>query len=82
MGTSDQGLSVTRIEMTGMPQAVDRLVAALSAHSEIIYDSRSDPDARGEAHCIAEAALPAEDAAPQVQTATRVTVQAVFACFP
>ncbi|MFF1482245.1 hypothetical protein ACFVYD_32630 [Streptomyces sp. NPDC058301] len=78
MGTSGQGLSVTRIELTGMSQAVDRLMAALSAQGEIIYDSRSDPDARGEVHCIAEAVLPGEGAAPEVQAATTVTVQAVL----
>ncbi|WP_371648256.1 MULTISPECIES: hypothetical protein [unclassified Streptomyces] len=78
MGTHEQGLSVTRIELTGVPQAVDRLMAALSAHGEIIYDSRSDLDARGEVHCIAEAVLPGEDAVPGAQGATTVTVQAVL----
>ncbi|MFD9791394.1 hypothetical protein ACFWXK_10630 [Streptomyces sp. NPDC059070] len=78
MGKADQGMSVTRIEMTGVPEAVDRLMAALSAQGEIIYDSRSGPDARGEVHCIAEAVLPGKETPPQVEAATTVTVQAVL----
>ncbi|MFD9484097.1 hypothetical protein [Streptomyces sp. NPDC059991] len=52
-------------------------MAVLSAAGEIIYDSRSDVDARGEVHCIAQVVLPGEDAAPGAHAAT-VTVQAVL----
>ncbi|MEV5433177.1 hypothetical protein [Streptomyces sp. NPDC052701] len=46
--------SYTRIHLSGPPEAVARLIAALGAAGEIIFDHRSAPDARGDVVCTAQ----------------------------
>ncbi|MFF7858761.1 hypothetical protein [Streptomyces sp. NPDC007904] len=48
--------SYTKIQMSGPPEAVARLMAALGGAGEIIFDHRSEPDARGEVACTARVA--------------------------
>lgn len=55
-------------------------MGALSGCAEIRFDSRSEPDARGEVTCtVALVSVPGqEEAAPVAPDAATVTVQAVF----
>lgn len=46
----------TRIQMSGPPEAIARLMAALSGVGEIIFDHRSAPDDRGDVVCTARVA--------------------------
>lgn len=66
-----------KVEMTGPPGAVSRLMEALSGIAEIHFDSRSDPDARGEVTCTAEVATVPGQEAPLAGTVT-FTVQALL----
>ncbi|MCZ1012268.1 hypothetical protein [Streptomyces lydicus] len=67
----------TKVEMTGSPGAVSRLMEALSGVAEVHFDSRSDPDARGEVTCTAEMATVPGHETPLTGTVT-FTVQAVL----
>lgn len=49
--------SYTKIQLSGPPEAVARLMVALSGVGEIIFDHRSAPDARGEVTCTARVAI-------------------------
>ncbi len=69
----------TRVEMTGPSSEVGRLMEALSGSAEIRFDSRSDPDARGEVTCIAEVAtVPGQQMPAAASASVTVTVQAVL----
>lgn len=48
--------SYTRVQLSGPPQAVARLMAALGGAGEIIFDHRSEPDVRGDVACTARVA--------------------------
>ncbi|MFF9158248.1 hypothetical protein ACF1AB_39160 [Streptomyces sp. NPDC014846] len=48
MSAQDSGPAFTQVRLAGTAAEVDRLVAALSGDAEVIFDSASDPDARGE----------------------------------
>jgi len=71
--------SFTRVEMTGSPGEVDRLVTVLSGASEIVSDSRSEPDARGEVTSITEVvAHPGPTGVPEAPATAKVTLQVVL----
>ncbi|MFI1203558.1 hypothetical protein ACH4VR_29700 [Streptomyces sp. NPDC020883] len=70
-------LSFIQVEMTGPPDQVSRLVAALGGEGEIIYDSPSAPDDRGHVSRLVQVvtheagqapSVPAREAAVTVQT--------------
>ncbi|MFI8194517.1 hypothetical protein ACIF8T_38370 [Streptomyces sp. NPDC085946] len=44
----------TQVQLSGPPEAVNRLMAALSGAGEVIFDHRSAPDVRGDVQCTAE----------------------------
>lgn len=46
--------SYSAVELSGPPEAVARLMAALGAAGEVIFDHRSAPDARGDVACRAK----------------------------
>ncbi|MFI9772747.1 hypothetical protein ACIHJG_38800 [Streptomyces sp. NPDC052415] len=46
--------SYSAIKLSGPPQAVARLMAALATAGEVIFDHRSAPDARGDVTCTAK----------------------------
>ncbi|MFB6984634.1 hypothetical protein ACNPQN_32825 [Streptomyces sp. NPDC056297] len=48
--------SYTKIEMSGSPEAVAQLMAALSGVGEVIFDHRSTPNTRGDVVCTARVA--------------------------
>ncbi|MFI2437128.1 hypothetical protein [Streptomyces sp. NPDC018693] len=50
------GPSYTRVQLSGPPEAVGQLMAALGGAGQIIFDSRSEPDARGDVACTARVA--------------------------
>ncbi|MEV5426350.1 hypothetical protein AB0K85_26850 [Streptomyces cellulosae] len=50
------GPSYTKVQLSGPPEAVGRLMAALGGAGQIIFDSRTKPDARGEISCTARVA--------------------------
>ncbi|MEV4333448.1 hypothetical protein AB0K02_23380 [Streptomyces sp. NPDC049597] len=43
----------TQVQLVGPAEAVDRLMGALSGVSEVIFDARSEPDARGDVTGVA-----------------------------
>ncbi|MEU8733605.1 hypothetical protein AB0C68_30020 [Streptomyces tendae] len=43
----------TKVQMSGPPEAVARLMAVLGGSCEIIFDHRADPNARGDVSCTA-----------------------------
>ncbi|MGZ2361700.1 hypothetical protein LRE75_34340 [Streptomyces sp. 372A] len=46
--------SYSAVELSGPPQAVARLMAALATAGEVIFDHRSAPDVRGDVACRAK----------------------------
>ncbi|MFI2437132.1 hypothetical protein [Streptomyces sp. NPDC018693] len=46
--------SYSAVKLSGPPEAVARLMAALAAAGEIIFDHRSAPDVRGDVACTAK----------------------------
>jgi hypothetical protein len=46
--------SYSAVHLSGPPQAVARLMTALAAAGEVIFDHRSAPDARGDVACTAK----------------------------
>jgi len=77
--SSDSDLSFIQMKLTGPPGAVDRLMVLLSGKAEVIFDSRSGPDARGEVTCTAEVVThPGHDHVPERPGRATVTLQAVL----
>ncbi len=56
MPVDDLGPSYTRVQLSGPPEAVGQLMAALGRVGEIIFDNRTEPDARGKVACTARVA--------------------------
>lgn len=75
--SSASGQSSTRIELTGAPDEISRLVALIGSTGKIIYDSRSLPDPRGLVTALVQVHSPRRDA-PVPTRAAEVTVQAVL----
>lgn len=48
--------SYAKVQLSGPPEAVARLMAALAGVGEIVFDHRSAPDARGDVACTARVA--------------------------
>ncbi|MEE1736414.1 hypothetical protein PUR49_07860 [Streptomyces sp. BE147] len=46
--------SYSAVELSGPPEAVARLMAALAAAGDVIFDHRSAPDVRGDVACRAK----------------------------
>ncbi|MEU5193719.1 hypothetical protein AB0G86_06595 [Streptomyces scabiei] len=46
--------SYSAVQLSGPPEAVARLMAALATAGEIIFDHRSAPDGRGDVACTAK----------------------------
>jgi len=78
VSSSSPDRSITRVELTGPPTGVDQLVSAMSGTGEVIHDSRSEPNARGEVTGIAEVVTASGTDVPVPPAAARVTLQAVF----
>lgn len=57
--------SYTRVELSGPPEAVARLMTALAGVSEVIFDHRSAPDDRGDVACTARVVTYDGAAGPQ-----------------
>ncbi|MFI8186719.1 hypothetical protein ACIF70_40490 [Actinacidiphila glaucinigra] len=68
----------TRVQLTGPPGEVDRLMAVLASMSEVVFDSRSEPDARGDVSCVAQVLTHPSPAGPVADGRVSVTVQAVL----
>ncbi|WP_327411178.1 hypothetical protein OG458_42490 (plasmid) [Streptomyces sp. NBC_01281] len=79
MSVPGPGPSYTKVQLSGPPDEVGRLMAALGSVGEIIFDSRSEPDARGDVSCTARVAThpSPRPVDPSVQQAD-VTVQSTF----
>ncbi|MET8816449.1 hypothetical protein ABZW47_31170 [Streptomyces sp. NPDC004549] len=46
--------SYVKVQLSGPPEAVSRLMAALAGAGEVIFDHRAAPDARGDVECRAK----------------------------
>lgn len=71
--------SYSAVQLSGPPQAVARLMAALATAGEIIFDHRSAPDARGDVACTAKVvtyeAASQEAAAEQAEVVVQSTLR-------
>ncbi|WP_330342663.1 hypothetical protein [Streptomyces sp. NBC_00557] len=66
----------TKVELSGPPEAIARLMAALGEAGEIIFDHRSAPDTRGDVACTARVAtLSAPQQPVQASGTAEVVVQ-------
>jgi hypothetical protein len=78
--------SYSAIKLSGPPQAVARLMTALSTAGEIIFDHRSAPDARGDVACTAKVvtyeAAGQEAAAGQAEVVVQSTLRLDTVCRP
>lgn len=78
MSESSPGPAFTQVQLIGPPMEVERLMAALSRVAEVIFDARSEPDARGDVTGVARVVThPAVLAAAGARTVA-VTVQTVL----
>ena len=75
---SSPGPAFTRVELMGPAGEVGRLMAALAGVAEVVFDSRSEPDARGDVSCVARVVTHPAPSIPGSQGAVSVTVQAVL----
>ncbi|MFG3207348.1 hypothetical protein [Streptomyces sp. NPDC048192] len=76
MSMPEQAPQYTKVELSGPPEAIARLMAALGEAGEVIFDHRSAPDARGDVTCTARVATLATQQQPaQVSGAADVVVQ-------
>lgn len=71
------GQSSTRIELTGSPEQVSRLVAMIGNTGVIVFDTRSQPDPRGMVTALVQVRAPDQESPVPTRTAA-VTVQTVF----
>lgn len=78
VGTPEQapGPSYVRVQLSGPPETVAVMMAALGGTGEIVFDARSSPDPRGDVTCTARVAH-APASAPASAWAD-VVVQATF----
>ncbi|MEE1737051.1 hypothetical protein PUR49_11145 [Streptomyces sp. BE147] len=74
---SAPGPSYTAIELTGAPDRVSRIVAAIGSTGEIIFDSRSEPNPRDEVTALVRVLTHDPESTAPAGTAA-VTVQAVL----
>ncbi|CAL9676936.1 hypothetical protein SUDANB105_07978 [Streptomyces sp. enrichment culture] len=72
------GPAFTQVKLTGPPAEVDRLMAVLSASAEIISDSQSDPDARGEVERVAHLVTHPDPRPVPAEGGMSVTVQSTL----
>ncbi|HWU10272.1 MAG TPA: hypothetical protein VN520_28535 [Streptomyces sp.] len=76
--SSASGQSSTRIELSGTPDQISRIVALIgSSIGEIIFDSRSQPDPRGMVTALIQVRSADLESSIPTRTAA-VTVQAVL----
>jgi hypothetical protein len=75
--SSASGQSSTRIELTGNPNQISRLVALIGTTGEIVFDSRSQPDPRGMVTALVQVRARGQETPVPTPTAA-VTVQAVL----
>lgn len=75
--SSASGQSSTRIELTGAPDQINRLVALISSIGEIVFDTRSQPDPRGLVTALVQVRAHGRETPVPTRTAA-VTVQAVL----
>ncbi|MET8816424.1 hypothetical protein ABZW47_31040 [Streptomyces sp. NPDC004549] len=68
----------TRVQLSGPPEAVTRLMAALGGAAEIIFDHRSAPDTRGEVECTARVVTYAAGVARSGSGQAEAVVQSVL----
>ncbi|MFF5019102.1 hypothetical protein [Streptomyces sp. NPDC001165] len=71
------GQSSTRIELTGAPDQISRLVALIGSTGQIVFDSRSQPDPRGLVTALVQVRARGQETPVPTRTAA-VTVQAVL----
>ncbi|MGW6790738.1 hypothetical protein [Streptomyces chartreusis] len=86
MGTPDQSPSYVRVQLSGPPESVAVMMAALGGAGEIVFDARPAPDQRGDVTCTARVAH-APVSEPLAESARAdIVVQVAFsadtACWP
>lgn len=78
--------SYTRVQLSGPPQAVARLMAALGSAGEIIFDHRAEPDVRGDVECTARVATYSAPGPKQAPGRTAAVMQSTLildaVCWP
>lgn len=70
--------SYSAVKLSGPPEAVARLMAALATAGEIIFDHRSAPDARGDVACTAKVVTYEAAGERAVPGQTEVVVQSTL----
>ncbi|MFD5079510.1 hypothetical protein [Streptomyces sp. NPDC058371] len=72
------GPAFTQVQLIGPPAEVDRLMALLSSGAEVIFDSPSKPNDRGEVERTAQVVTHPVPRPPSPELGMSVTVQAVL----
>ncbi|MFF7953965.1 hypothetical protein [Streptomyces griseorubiginosus] len=67
-----------QVQLSGPPEAVAGLMAALGGASQIIFDHRADPDTRGNVSCTARVVVLPPPAAVTGSTQAEVVVQSTL----
>lgn len=74
----ESGPSYAEVTLKAPPQTIARLMTALGEASEIIFDLRGEPDARGDATCTARVAVLPGPPAPDTTDKVAVVVQSTL----
>jgi hypothetical protein len=76
--TSSSGPVFTQVRLVGQPEEVDRLMTLLSGGAEVIFDSPSQPDERGEIERVARVVSHPVPRPVAPERGAQVTVQVVL----